>query len=239
MNFKWDLKHPSLPCGFLYGYRSERSMYPYFPNIELTEEKRNEPHIIIPTYEPYYDNRDITVTEFSSFLEKDIYENNDFVTYENGSFGNGFTKFGKNDVHLTDEETNCAFLMDEDVQPKLCYLTEINYFEFCELVSQVDEFSDEDPESELRYVTGLGGKFFKMQNKGIVCLERISKDYVYVSYAAIFEPYRKKGNFEKLIGGIKNKYIDKKIILGCTEPKIKEKYLSMGFKQIGYLKNFE
>ena len=239
MNFKWDLKHPSLPSGYLYGYKSERTQYPYFPNIELTEEKRNEPHIIIQIYEPYYDNKDVTCTEFCDFIQKDIYENNDFITYEDGSFGNGFTKFGKNDVHLTQEETKVAFLVDEDVQPKLNYLTEISYFEFCELVSEIDEFWEEDPENELRYVTGLGGRFFKLQNKGICCIERISIDYVYVSYLAVFEKYRGKGYFERLIGGIKNKYIDKKITLACVEPKIEEKYLQMGFKKVGYLKNYD
>ena len=46
MDFKMDLKKQCLPSGFYYGYKSDRTMYPYFPYIELSKEKKGSYYII-------------------------------------------------------------------------------------------------------------------------------------------------------------------------------------------------
>ena len=238
MDFKMDLKKQALPSGFYYGYKSDRSMYPYFPNIELSEEKRDEPHIIIPYYNSYDDKEYLTVNEFNDELQKQIYLDNDFISYKDGIFSNGYNEFGKNKIELVSEKTNCAYLIEDEVRPTLNYIKEIDYFDFCELVKQIDEFKDEDVENELRYTTGLGGRFFKLDNKAFCCLERFSNDSIYISYLAVFKEYRKQGYLEKMIGGVKNKFPERNLSLAVVEPKIEQKYLDLGFKKIGYLKNY-
>lgn len=238
--FNFELTKPSLPTTFIYGYK-ERLDGEYvnidpFLDIYLSDKLfLDKEYLIIPLYEI---NGNLIVNKFNNFIEEDIYKNNDFINYIEGVFDTGFNKYGLNHIELVNEKTNGNLLLSNNIKQYNDDIKEINYFTFIELVKLIDEYKNENYCDELRFISGLGGKFYQYENKGIFVVERISKEYLYVSYIATFKEYRHQNLLERIIGNIQRMYPHQKILLVATVDKILIKYLKMGFSQIGYLKNY-
>lgn len=212
----------------------------------------------IPFFHGIYDNQELknlcNNLKDDEFIIKDLIQSSLFsnIEIENNEVliksGNlyyatrNFNVEGLSNCIRLNDESEYVLMEQKSIHPLDSNLKEVGFNEFLKYVKKVHEYSNEKPETDLKYVWGMGGHFYLYyQNDEVIgggVIQYEAKNHCYVSYIFVLEKYRLKGNGIKLtkaIFALANTISNKKIYIIVLEPKLISFYKKVGLSVVAHV----